>query len=73
MASLERMRDTDFVGYILTRLRNAGLGDDRDREEAAHDVVVQLLVSPGQLFGGYDPDESGRWKRGSPCRSGTRC
>ncbi len=53
------MRGTDFVGYILTALRNAGLGDDRDREEAAHDVVVQLLVQPGQLFSGYDPDRSG--------------
>jgi hypothetical protein len=58
-ASLERVRDMDFVGYILTSLRNAGLGDDRDREEATHDVVVQLLVSPGQLFAGYDPDRSG--------------
>jgi hypothetical protein len=53
------VRGTDFVGYILTALRNAGLGDDRDREEAAHDVVVQLLVQPGQLFSGYDPDRSG--------------
>jgi hypothetical protein len=58
-ASLERVRDVDFVGYILAALRNAGLGDDRDREEAAHDVVVQLLVQPGQLFSGYDPDRSG--------------
>jgi hypothetical protein len=58
-ASLERVRGTDFVGYIVTALRNAGLGDDRDREEAAHDVVVQLLVQPGQLFNGYDPDRSG--------------
>jgi hypothetical protein len=58
-ASLERVRDVDFVGYILTALRNAGLGDDRDREEAAHDAVVQLLVQPGQLFSGYDPDRSG--------------
>lgn len=58
-ASLERVRDVDFVGYILASLRNAGLGDDRDREEAAHDVVVQLLVRPGQLFAGYDPDRSG--------------
>ena len=58
-ASLERMRGTDFVAYILAALRNAGLGDDRDREEAAHDVVVQLLVQPGQLFSGYDPDRSG--------------
>jgi hypothetical protein len=58
-ASLERVRDVDFMGYILTALRNAGLGDDRDREEAAHDVVVQLLVQPGQLFSGYDPVRSG--------------
>lgn len=58
-ASLERMRGTDWVAYILAALRNAGLGDDRDREEAAHDVVVQLLVSPGQLFAGYDPATSG--------------
>lgn len=58
-ASLEAMRDVDFVGYILASLRNAGLTDDRDREEAAHDVVVQLLVRPGQLFAGYDPDRSG--------------
>lgn len=58
-ASLEAMRGTDFVAYILTALRNAGLGDERDREEAAHDVVVQLLVSPGKLFTGYDADRSG--------------
>ncbi len=58
-ASLEAMRGTDFVAYILAALRNAGLGDDRDREEAAHDVIVQLLVSPGKLFAGYDPDRSG--------------
>ena len=36
--------------------RSAGhvrISDQREREEAAHDVVVQLLVSPGQLFAGY--------------------
>jgi hypothetical protein len=53
------MRGTDWVGYIVAALRNAGLGDDRDREEAAHDVIVQLLVSPGKLFAGYDADRSG--------------
>jgi hypothetical protein len=58
-ASLEAMRGTDFVAYILAALRNAGLGDERDREEAAHDVVVQLLVSPGKLFTGYDAASSG--------------
>ncbi len=40
-------------------MRNAGLGDERDREEATHDVIVQLLVSPGQLFAGYKPPSSG--------------
>ena len=53
------MRGFDFVAYILATLRNAGLGGDRDREEAAHDVIVQLLVSPGKLFAGYDADHSG--------------
>lgn len=52
--SLEAMRGVDFVNYILTSLRNPGLADERDREEAAHDVVVQLLVQPGKLFTGYD-------------------
>ncbi len=57
-AALEAMRDFDFVGYILTALRNAGISDQREREEAAHDLIVQLLVSPGKLFGGYG-DTSG--------------
>src|SRR5262249_26098346 len=57
-ASLEAMRTFDFVAYILAALRNVGFGDQREREEAAHDVVVRLLVSPGQLFAGYG-DTSG--------------
>jgi hypothetical protein len=31
----------------------AHFGDQREREEAAHNMIVQLLVSPGQLFAGY--------------------
>lgn len=57
-AGLEAMRDFDFVAYILAALRNAGFGDQREREEAAHNMIVQLLVSPGQLFAGYN-DHSG--------------
>jgi hypothetical protein len=57
-ASLEAMQDTDFVGYILAALRNAGFADQQEREQAAHDVVVYLIVSPGQLFAGYG-DSSG--------------
>lgn len=56
--SLAALQDFDFVAYILATLRNAGIGDQREREEAAHDVVVQLLVSPGQLVAGY-ADTSG--------------
>jgi hypothetical protein len=58
-ASLEAMREFDFLAYILTSLRNAGLLDQQEREEAAHDVAVYLLVQPGQLFAGYNPSSSG--------------
>jgi len=57
--SLEQMQHFDFLGYILTALRNAGLLDQNDREEAAHDVAVYLLLQPGQLFAGYNPSSSG--------------
>lgn len=58
-ASLEAMQDTDFIGYILAALRNAGFADQQEREQAAHDVVVYLLVQPGQLFTGYDAATNG--------------
>lgn len=58
-ASLERMQDFDWVGYILAALRNAGLADQGEQEEAAHDVVVYLLVRPGQLLAGYDAATNG--------------
>jgi hypothetical protein len=58
-ASLERMRDTDWMSYILTALRNAGTRDPGEREEAANDIAVYLLVQPGRLFAGYDPATSG--------------
>jgi hypothetical protein len=57
-AGIDGMRDFDFVAYILAALRNAGFADAQEREQAAHDVVVYLLVSPGQLFAGYG-DRSG--------------
>ena len=44
------MRAFDFVAYILAALRNVGFGDQREREEAAHDVIVQLLVSAGSTL-----------------------
>lgn len=50
---LEAMRQFDWVGYVLAALRNAGFRDQQDREQAAHDVIVYMLVQPGQLFAGY--------------------
>lgn len=58
-AGLESMRDMDWVGYILAALRQAGFTDQQEREQAAHDVVVYLLVQPGQLFAGYDANTNG--------------
>jgi hypothetical protein len=57
-AGIDAMRGFDFVAYILAALRNAGFADQQEREQAAHDVVVNLLVSPGRLFAGYN-DSSG--------------
>ena len=58
-ASLRRIRSLNWIDYIMTAHRNAGLSNLNEREEAAHDVAVYLLVNPGQLFGGYDPTASG--------------
>lgn len=48
--ALIEMRDFDWMGYILVSLRNAGWHDRSEREEAAHTVVVYLLIQPGHLF-----------------------
>lgn len=57
--SLEAVREFEFLGHILTALRYAGLLNRQEREEAAHDVAVYLLVQPGQLFVGYNPMNNG--------------
>ncbi|MCE9566996.1 MAG: hypothetical protein K8U57_33760 [Planctomycetes bacterium] len=58
-AALIEMMNFDWIGYILASLRNASFRDEREREEAAHDITVHLLSNPGQLFAGYDPRGSG--------------
>lgn len=58
-SALERMREFDWMGYVLAAVRNAGIAGDGDREAAAHEVAVHLLVQPGKLFVGYDPRASG--------------
>jgi hypothetical protein len=39
----------DYVGYISMSLRNAGF-QDADIDPWTHQIVVQLLVEPGNLF-----------------------
>lgn len=56
-------QDYDWCGYISKALANAGVSP-QDRDSAASQIVVQLLVKPGRLFTGWDghgPLEA-RWK-----------
>lgn len=56
--SLLKMRDFNWAGYILAALRNAGFTNKTEREERAHEIITNLLVT-GKLFRAYDPDKSG--------------
>jgi hypothetical protein len=49
---LERLRVFDWVGYIDRSTRNAGFRD-HELDELTQDIVVKLLVQPGQLFRGW--------------------
>lgn len=55
---VEGLRDFDFTGYILASLRNAGF-QGQEAEDRAHEIVVRLLVAPGNLFRGYDEARHG--------------
>ena len=56
----------DWGGYISRSLLRAGLRDD-DQQEAFHQLVVKLLVEPGRLYRGWEPQRHGpleqRFKR----------
>jgi DNA-directed RNA polymerase specialized sigma24 family protein len=49
---LERLREFDWIGYIDRSLRNAGFRD-HDLDELTQEIVVKLLIQPGQLFRGW--------------------
>jgi hypothetical protein len=55
----EAMLTFDFSRYILSSLRNAGFRDQNSLTERLHEITVKLLVSPGQLFAGYDETRHG--------------
>lgn len=59
LQSALKMRPFNWTGYILASLRNAGFTDKGGREEKAHEIIANLLVSPGKIFRNYDPETSG--------------
>jgi DNA-directed RNA polymerase specialized sigma24 family protein len=49
---LQSLRGFDWVGYVDRSLRNAGFRE-HDLDELVQEIVVRLLVQPGQLFKGW--------------------
>ncbi len=57
-AKLDNLKGMDWGGYIAKELRKAGFRGT-DLEEYAHHIVVKLLVTPGKLFQGWNPNQHG--------------
>ncbi len=57
-AKLDNLKGMDWGGYIAKELRKAGFRGN-DLEEYAHHIVVKLLVTPGKLFHGWNPNQHG--------------
>lgn len=56
------MKGYDWATYIESSLRRAGFKDD-DQQEAFHQIVVRLLVSPGKLLRTWKPGHHGPLER----------
>ena len=54
---IEALRDFDFGAYISRSLARAGFVGD-SLQEHFHALVVRLLLKPGKLFKGWDPEAS---------------
>ena len=48
-----QLSDFHWIGYIARSLRSAGF-QDADIDSMTHEIVIRLLVKPGQLFAGWD-------------------
>lgn len=53
----QKLKELNWGGYIAAQLRKANFHDDID-DHLQH-IVTKLLVQPGQLFRGYNPDKHG--------------
>jgi hypothetical protein len=56
------LRGFEWGNYIARSLARAGFRDD-DQQEAFHQIVVKLLLSPGKLFTGWEPGRHGELHR----------
>lgn len=53
----QKLKDLNWGNYIAAQLRKAGFHSDFD-DHLQH-IVTKLLIEPGQLFRGYNPDRHG--------------
>ncbi len=53
----QKLKDLNWGNYIASQLRKANFHDDID-DHLQH-IVTKLLVEPGKLFRGYNPDKHG--------------
>jgi hypothetical protein len=53
------MGSFDWGGYLVRSLAGAGFRDDDALQEAFHSIVIKLLVQPGRLFAGWEPQRHG--------------
>jgi hypothetical protein len=52
------LRGFDWGNYLARSLQWAGFRDD-DQQEVFHATVVKLLIKPGRLFSGWNPQRHG--------------
>ena len=52
------MKGFDWANYIVRSLQRSGFKDD-DIQEFFHQLVVKMLISPGRLFAGWEPQRHG--------------
>lgn len=58
-----QMKGFDWSNYIVRSLARAGFRDDDAQQEAFQQIAIRLLVEPGKLFRGYDPQRHGPLER----------
>jgi hypothetical protein len=52
----DQLKNLDWGGYISRQLHKAGF---HDQDDHLQHIVTKLLIDPGQLFRGYNPDKHG--------------